>query len=369
MKRSLLFLIASFVLFACKEEHPDSVPVSSITISQLAAEMIVGEIVQLKATILPNNATDKTIYWASSKQSVATISENGLLTAIAEGQSTITATAGGKTASCHVSVSNMIIKVASISLNKTELYLVEGDEETLTATVKPNNASDKTVEWNSSAPKIADVKDGKVTAIEEGEATITAKAEDIIATCKVVVEKKVVPVESIELNKSSLSLVEGESDILVATVKPDNATDKTVIWSSSDESVATVNDGHVKSIKEGKAMITAKAGDKTAGCEVTVKKRTIDVSSIELSHTTLSLAKGDSFSLKATVKPDDATDKTVTWTTSDASVATVDINGVVTAKKEGTATITAKAGGKIATCVLTVSDPQTEIVGEEEGEW
>jgi len=453
MKRSLLFLIASFVLFACKEEHPDSVPVSSITISQPAAEMIVGEIVQLKATILPNNATDKTIYWASSKQSVATISENGLLTAIAEGQSTITATAGGKTASCHVSVSNIIIKVSSISLNKTELYLVEGDEETLTVTVKPNNASDKTVEWSSSAPKIADVKDGKVTAIEEGEATITAKAEDIIATCKVVVEKKAVPVESIELNKTSLSLVEGESDILVATVKPDNATDKTVswvtsdasvvsveddgkimaikegkatvaaksgektatcevtvskkviavesiildktsivmlenesalitatvkpnnatdktvIWSSSDESVATVNDGHVKSIKEGKAIITAKAGGKTAGCEVTVKKRTIDVSSIELSHATLSLSKGDSFSLKATVKPDDATDKTVTWTTSDASVATVYNNGVVIAKKEGTATITAKAGGKIATCTVTVLPPDNTEKIDDDGQY
>ena len=138
---------------------------------------------------------------------------------------------------------------------------------------------------------------------------------------------------------------------LTATVKPDDATDKSVTWTTSDASVATVDNGVVTAKKVGSATITAKAGDKEATCAITVVAT--PVTSVTLDRTSASLKAGETVTLTATVKPDDATDKTVTWTTSDASVATVE-NGVVTAKKVGSATITAKAGDKEATCAITV---------------
>ena len=129
---------------------------------------------------------------------------------------------------------------------------------------------------------------------------------------------------SIKLDKTALSLAEGESATLTATVSPDNATNKTVTWSSSDKSVATVSSsGKVTAVKAGTAKITAKAGDKTATCTVTVSEKVIAVTSIKLDKTSLSLTEGETATLTATVSPDNATDKTVTWTSSDKSIATV----------------------------------------------
>ena len=183
-----------------------------------------------------------------------------------------------------------------------------------------------------------------------------------------------VAVSGVSLNKTSVTLTEGESEMLTATVKPDNATDMTVTWTSSDASIAKVENGKVTAVKAGSATITAKAGDKTATCTVTVNKKVVAVTSVALNKTELTLTEGDSETLTATVKPDDATDKTVTWTTSDASIATVDANGKVTAVKAGLATITAKAGDKSATCKVTVKqkgidggDPEGFI--NDNGEW
>ena len=148
--------------------------------------------------------------------------------------------------------------------------------ETLTATVSPDNATDKTVTWSSSDKSVATVSSsGKVTAVKAGTAKITAKAGDKTATCTVTVSEKVIAVTSIKLDKSTLSLTEGETAALTATVSPDNATDKTVTWSSSDKSIATVSSsGKVTAVKAGTAKITAKAGDKTATCLVTVTAST-----------------------------------------------------------------------------------------------
>ena len=116
------------------------------------------------------------------------------------------------------------------------------------------------------------MENGKVTALKEGSAVITAKAGGKTATCAITVKKNAVAVTSVELDKTELALTEGESETLTATVKPDNATNKTVTWSSSDSAVATVENGKVTALKEGSAVITAKAGEKTATCKVTVTK-------------------------------------------------------------------------------------------------
>ena len=353
-------LLASCLLFACTQKE-EEIPVSSVTISQPTAEMIVGETVKLSAIISPSNATDKEVIWASSKQSVAIIDKSGLVTAIAEGTSNITATAGGKTGTSLVTVSKRVVEVSSIELNKTALSLVEGEEFTLVATVKPEDATDKSVTWTSSDSSVAKVDDGKITAIKEGTASVTAKAGNKSVSCTVSVSKKVVAVTEVILNNTSLSMVEGDEATLTATVKPDNATDKTVSWSSSDASVASVSvSGEVTAIKEGTCVITAKSGDQSAACTVVVKKKHIPATSIELNKVSLTLNKGLSEKLEAIVTPSNTTE-TVSWRSGDDAIAKVEQDGTVVAIAKGETEIIASIGDLKATCKISVIVPVESI--------
>ena len=340
------------LLLGCTEKETQ-VEVSSVSLNTATIEMVEGETFSLVATVLPKDAEYDGVTWASSNASVASVN-SGTVTALKEGTATITASAGGKSATCSVKVSAKIIAVTSISLDKASLSIQVGDTETLTATIQPDNATDKAVVWTSSEDAIASVSNGKITAHKSGKATITAKSGTCSAECEVTVS---VNTESITLDKTTLSLSVGETAQLTATVKPDDATDKTVTWSSSDESVAKVDNGKVAALKSGKATITAKCGDKTAYCVVTV---TVPVSSMTIDKTTLSLAIGEFVTLIATVKPDDATDKTVVWSSSDESIAKVD-NGKVMALKIGFAIVTATAANFSVSCNVTVTHPYNII--------
>ncbi len=347
-----LVLSLSFML-GCTEKETQ-VEVSSVSLNTATVEMVEGETFSLVATILPKDAEYDGVIWASSNASVASVN-SGTVTAIKEGSATITASAGGKSATCTVKISAKIVAVKSIILDRTSLSMQVGETEMLTATVNPANATDKTVTWSSSDVSVAMVSDGKITAKKSGEATITAKLGTCVAECKVTVT---VSTESVTLDKTILSLAIGETARLTATVKPDDATDKNVTWTSSDESVTKVDNGEVVAIKVGKATITARCGGKTAECAVTVA---VPVSSITLDKTTLSLAVGESAILTATVKPDDATDKTVTWSSSDEPVVKVD-NGKVTALTTGQARITAVIGNITASCDITVYQSDNVII-------
>ncbi len=349
IKIAVIFLL---VLVGCTEKETQ-VEVSSVSLNTATIEMIEGETFSLVATVLPKDAEYDGVMWASSNASVASVN-SGTVTAVKEGTATITASAGGKSSTCTVKVSAKVVTVTSITLDKTSLSMQVGETETITATVNPDNATDKSVTWGSSDVSVATVADGRVTAKKSGEATITAKSGSCIAECKVTIT---VSTETVTLDKTTLSLAVGESVQLTATVKPDDATDKNVSWTSSDESVVKVDNGKVSALKFGKATITAKCGGKAAECAVTV---TVPTGSVTLDKTTLSLAVGESVQLTATVKPDDATDKNVSWTSSDESIAKVD-NGKVTAIRAGKATITAKCGGKTAECAVTVTVPTGSV--------
>ena len=339
-----------------------TVSVTSITLSQETAEMLIGETVQLKANIQPANATDKDVIWASSRQSVATVSDDGLVTAIDEGTCTITASAGGKSATCAVTVSKKAVPVTSVTLDRNSLVMEEGQSTTLVATVSPADATDNTVSWSSSNTSVVSVDGyGTITAAKEGSAVITAAAGGKSATCVVTVYKKVIPVSSVTLDRYSVTLEVGGSTLLVATVNPSDATDKTVTWTNSDDTVISLDGGKVKALKEGSATVTAMAGDKSASCLVTVAKSVIPVTSITLDQTSVTLEKGASVMLTATVSPSDATDKTVTWTSSDPTIASVIQDGTVKAMKGGSASITAKAGEVSATCRVTVTTPVSGV--------
>ena len=256
-----------------------------------------------------------------------------------------------------------IIGVTGVSLNKDKLNLAVGGNETLIATVTPENATNKNVTWSSSNTAVATVDaNGKVTAVSVGTTTVTVTTKDggKTATCAVTVT---IPVTGVSLNKTELTLPAGSTETLIATVTPDNATNKNVTWSSSNPAVATVDsNGKVTAVSAGTATITVTTvdGGKTATCAVTV---TIPVTGVSLNKTELTLPAGSTETLIATITPADATNKNVTWSSSNTAVATVGNDGKVTAVSAGTATITVTTedGGKTATCAVTVTIPVTGV--------
>ena len=344
-------------------------PVTGVTLNKTSTTLTEGDELTLTATVNPDNATNKNVTWSSSDNTVASVS-NGKVTALKAGKSTITVKTddGGKTATCEVTVNAKVYPVTGVTLDKSSATLTEGDEITLTATVNPDNATNKNVTWSSSNSSVASVSNGKVTALKAGKATITVKTDDggKTATCEVTVNAKVYPVTGVTLNKTSTTLTEGDELTLTATVNPDNATNKNVTWSSSDNTVASVSNGKVTAMKAGKSTITVKTDDggKTATCEVTVNSKVYPVTGVTLDKTSATLTEGDELTLTATVNPDNATNKNVTWTSSNGTVASVS-NGKVTALKAGKATITVKTddGGKTATCEVTVNAKVYPVTG------
>lgn len=353
MNRLTIFLLITLpILFACTQKEQE-VRVESVSINQSSVELEIGKTIQLNATVSPSTATRKEITWSSSQSSVASVSSSGLVTAVSEGTTKITATADGKKGECTVTVFKGFVAVSEVKLGKTEVTLYVAEEETLTASVLPDNATDKTITWTSSDKSIASVESGKVKAVKKGEATITAKAGDKTAEAKIVV---LAPVSGITLSKNRLDMIIGETETLTATITPADADPKEPItWTTSDETIATVDGGKVMAVKEGEATVTATSDGKSATCIVKVDY--IHVSEISLDVTEKTLYAGETLKLTATVSPENSTYKTVEWSSSDKSVATVDAEGKVNAIGKGATTITAKADGKDATCKLTVLAP------------
>lgn len=248
-----------------------------------------------------------------------------------------------------------LIAVESVTINETELALKKGETATLTATVEPEDATDKTVTWESSAPAIATVdENGKVTAKKSGSAIITATAGEESATCEVTVTN---PATAIAFENTTETVLIGEANAktLAVTTTPTDADELTYTWNSSKLEVATVANGVVTGVAAGEAVITVTAGTLTASCTVTVTAETKPATKVTLDKTTLTLEEEKTDTLTATITPADSTDS-ITWTSSAPAVATVDQTGKVTAVAEGTATITAKANDEVsATCAVTVT--------------
>ncbi len=242
--------------------------VTSVSLDQSSLELSVGDTYEFVATVLPENATNKELIWSSSNSSVVSV-DNGVINALNEGKATITVKSkdGFKSANCEVTVNKepSIIHVSSVSLNKTTLNMETGDRYTLLATVLPSDADDKSVNWSSSNESVATVNSkGKITAVSAGQAIITVTTTDggLTASCTVNVTQKIVPATGINLNYSELELSVGGSESLVATVLPTNATNKEVIWSSTNEAVVTVDEnGLVSAVGAGDAIIVVKTVD------------------------------------------------------------------------------------------------------------
>lgn len=333
--------------------------VNKVTLSSSSFSLNVGKTKTLKATVLPTTAEDKTVKWYSSNTKVATVDSNGKVKAVANGTATIICKTndGGITATCTVKV---VTPVSSVSLSKTSVSIYTTKSATLSATVLPETATDKSVTWTSSNTKVATVSSkGKVTAVGAGTATITCTSSNgIAATCTVKVLKKT-EVTSISLNKTSFNIYKGKTYTLKATVNPSDATFRDVEWTTSNKKIATVDsNGKVTAKKAGTVTITCTSVDNPMAkktCKVTVKVKTTGV---ELNAASVKKYQYKTYQLKATVLPSDATNKKVTWTSSNTKVATVDSNGKVTFKKAGTAyiTCTTNNSGCTAKCKIVVID-------------
>lgn len=239
--------------------------------------------------------------------------------------------------------------VSDIVITPQSVEIAIGGSASLTAEVEPAGT---TVDWESADPGIAIVDaSGKVFAQEIGSTDIIATAAGKSARCKVTVVG--VPVSAIVLSKNTLDLTEGEEADITARILPEDADTKSVTWSSSDESVAAIDgNGHITANGIGTADIIAKAGNVEAVCKLTVSG--IPVENIELDSESFGIKVGESRRIEAAVSPDNAHETTIEWTSSNTAVASIEPDGTVTGKKIGIATITAKAGGKKAECLVSV---------------
>lgn len=493
MKRlSAILLAALFVfpfLWSCtnKEEEALVVKVQSIAIEQSDMTLTEGESVNLSAKVLPENAADKTVNWSSSNESVVMVSSGGKAMVLSLGKANITAKSGDKSDFITITVQAKVIPVTGVSLDKTQITIKVGESETLIPTITPEDATNKKVSWTSSNDKVATVEDGKVVGVQPGSVTITVKTEDGAKTaeCPVTVKSNLAPsvtvgsdhlsavsaVLSGEANLETTSSADLSMGIMWSTnsgVLPSNSTkteakdinakensSNSYYYSVSigeltpsttyyyrsymtqngqdsygeikefttknlaslletkdateiEATKATLNakldltDVHYKSITYGffcgpsesawnteykcteikdNAIVAPLTGlsHKTQymyRAFVTLDKQTfygevktfmtdgVSVESVSLDQTEYTFNTiGNTLTLMATVLPADATEKSVEWSSDNEDVATVDNNGRVTAKDNGTATITVKTKDqeKTATCVITVAQWVTSI--------
>lgn len=482
-------ILAVAALFACtpEENNPTgtdepgggkdgTVHVTGISLDHPSAAIKEGETITLVATVTPDNAANKTVKWSSSSETVATVDGNGKVTGIKAGSATITATTedGGKKATCaltveanlapsvtvgaeHVSAISVVLRgkanlgttaasdlkigfqysksAGILPSNSTTVDAQDADSdynyttaltglepdtkyyfrsfvrqngqdnygetkefttkeissvlETLDATGVEATSAILNAKLDLTDVKYESIKHGFYWGTSEGAQNtfINGEAKDNAMTASMTglnhktqyrykayvklddqtfygevktFTTDVVKVESVSLDRNEYTFdTIGNIITLNPTVLPADATDKSVEWSSDNEDVATVDQsGTVTAKSDGTATITVTTKDqgKTASCTITVSHYQY-VTEIKLNKAYLSLNEGANYTLTATVTPEDAVDKSLTWTSSDTAVATVDENGIVTAVSKGSATITAQANdgsGKKASCQLTV---------------
>ena len=341
---------------------------TGITINQTSASIIVNNTLQLSATVSPGNTTNKAVTWSSSNTNVATVNDVGLVTAKAIGTTTITvATSDGsnKSASCAITVTSQL--ATGITLDQTSASVVVDKTLQLTATVTPSNTSDKSVTWKSSNTNIATVNDvGLVTAKAIGTAAITVTTADgsnKSATCQVTVTPQLAT--GITLDRTTASIVVGNTLKIYATITPSNTTNKNVTWSSSNTNIATVSStGRITAKAVGTAVITATTKDGSnlsADCQVTVTPQL--VTGITLDKSTAEVGIGETITLVATVTPENAANKNLVWNSSNPSIATV-VKGAVKGVAVGECIITATTldGSNLsAQCIVTVTEQSTQL--------
>lgn len=344
-------------------DTPAGNPVTAVEVTGASDAVEMGSSLQLSAAITPVDADNAdALVWTSSDTAVASVDASGKVTPVAPGTVTITATVGSVSGTFEVTVVERKVPATGVTISTADDAMEVGDTQQLTAAVEPADSTDA-VEWFSADESVLTVdQSGLVTAVGNGTTVIGVRAGSVEDETYAITATT--PVSGVSLDKQALELYAGaDASKLVATVAPATASNQEVSWTSSDSTVATVDDGgNVAPVAPGTATITAttRDGALTATCKVTVKQH---VEGIVLDAHELTLTGVQTTPLKATVSPYNATNKGVTWTSSNEGVATVDADGAVTATGKGTTTITATTedGAFSDACAVTVSNPATKL--------
>lgn len=351
---------------------PDPEPVlpERIILSSTQLYMLVGDTYQFEVEVLPLNTTDKTITWRAEDPEVVSI-ENGFLTALSAGRTSVYAICGDVGAVCTVSVSQPDVPTTSIELNKHELTLESGSIENLIATVTPSDSTD-IISWSSSNYNVASVNGyGEVYAVSSGEATITVTSGDYSDTCIVTVIPKIVHVESVTITDANgTPLSEYELNLgyylrLSYLLLPGNASDQSVQWSSSNPDVVDITevrtyDAMVRAYDTGTAIIRATStSDPEVYSEVTITVTgdTIYTQGISFSEEYYSIPEvGQSVDVTVTVEPSKSTEKVYFYIEDEtiASISYMENKCTVTGLKAGYTTLTAVSGDASAEVEIEV---------------
>lgn len=350
-------------------------PVTSVTLNRSTATLKATETVQLSGSVLPANASNKDLVWTTNDEHIATVSESGLVTAVAVGEVTITATSQSTpdiSATCQVSV--VPTPVASITLSQTSVSLKATETVSLTATVAPETATVKDVTWTSDNPKVATVdENGVITAVTAGEAVITVTATDgsgVFNTVKVQVEP--IYAESITIvAEGSTTLRDGETVQLRAVFVPENTTDKRVTWDAGTEINSTIDENGLftaGSVPRLVGVVARSIGTPGVSGSIEINVVETPVESVEITSEPLVLLPGESKEVTVSVNPSTATDKTITWSVSDESIIKLQkfdsSVAVINAIAPGQAYLYAKASNGVNTSLMVTVNtiPVSEII-------
>lgn len=250
--------------FVATEYHCESITLNSSEVT-LSPEL---STYQLTATVTPDNCTDSVSY-ESSNDNVAIVDNSGLITLVNDGNCDITVTCGDKTAVCSVTVENVSVDCDTITLSETEITLTDKSQYDVVATVTPENCT-YNVNWSSEDDSIVTIDNGgHMVAVSNGTTNIIASCGTKMASCPVTVSIEDVPCTSIELSSAEISFTEAGTQTLTCTVAPQNTTDS-IVWSSDNESVATVENGVITAKGNGSCIITATCGEYSDTCTVNV---------------------------------------------------------------------------------------------------
>ena len=368
MKRLSIFffLILLMILFAfigCStsinsndnnnnSEEPNENIIKATAIKLSVYNLIIdkGQEIQIVATIEPDNATDKSITWTSSDTNIATVN-NGLVKAINYGEAILTAKCGTINAIIKVKVR---IPVSKVLMSSSEINLNIGEKSFISATIQPDNATNKDITWSSSDETIATVINGTITAISKGTAIITATADGISGATTVNV---IVPITGIQNSETSITCPIGAKYKIKADILPSNATYKTINWSTSDSSIATVSNGLITAIAEGTANIISSVEGYQSITTVNVipNKGDLAVSSLFLSENTVTIKKGEVYTIIATINPTNVTTQTIEWISNNENIAKVQYGSII-GINTGSTQIKAKIGDIEKTLLVTVQD-------------
>ena len=333
--------------------------VEGVSINQNDFSLDVGKTKRLTVKISPPNATDQKVTWSSSNPNIVTVNSNGDVKGIAPGTSTITVKtiSGGFTASINVTVKKVqIIKETDIQLSIPKLSIFVGKSTTVQARILPANATYKDLKWTSNNSNVATVSNGTIYGKGEGTAIIKVTSHHGLSK-SFIVKVSSISVSNISLSDSNRKINIGEQYALIATITPSDATNKKVTWTSSDNSIISVNEkGVVTPHKVGKAIITATTSNgKKASCTFTVTNNIVMPTSVRINKSQIEVKKNGKIGLTAVIQPSNATNQKVTWVIENGNLASINEQGVITGKSDGVTRVTAKTvNGKTASAYVVI---------------